>query len=64
MKRDQSWLWVAAGIIAAIVFLALTAYFGLAASEHPRIKHMVLFVILAGLSLLVAWFSYPKRAAT
>ena len=63
MTRTQSWILVAAGSIAAIIFIALTLYFGVAAAEHPRGKHMILFGILALLSLLVVWFSYPKRAA-
>jgi hypothetical protein len=63
MTRTQSWLLVAAGIAAAILFLALTYYFGAAAMGHPRIKHMILFLALGGLSLLVSWYAYPKSAA-
>lgn len=62
MQRNQSWLLVVAGIVAAIIFVALTVYFGAAATDHPRVKHMILFIVLAIVSLLVVWFSYPKRA--
>jgi len=63
MNRNQTWLLVAAGIVAALIFAALTVYFGAAAADHPRTKHMILFLALTVLSLLVVWFSYPKRAA-
>jgi hypothetical protein len=59
-QRTQTWLPVIAGIVAAVIFLCLTVYFGAAAAGHPRFKHMLLFVILAVLSLLLVWFSYPK----
>jgi hypothetical protein len=61
MLRNQPWLLVVAGIVAALIFIGLTVYFGTAATDHPRVKHMILFAILAILSLLVVWFSYPKR---
>ncbi len=63
MSRSQSLLLVAAGIIAAILFLLLTVYFGAFAAGHPRAKHMLLFIVLAVVSLLVAWFAYPKAEA-
>jgi uncharacterized membrane protein len=62
MPRSQSLILVAAGIIAAIIFVLLTVYFGAFAAGHPRAKHMLLFIVLAVVSLLVAWFAYPKRA--
>ena len=62
MTRTQSLALVAGAIIAAIVFLVLTYYFGAAAAGHPRFKHMALFVVLALLSLLVSWYAYPETA--
>jgi hypothetical protein len=53
---------VIAAIIAAVIFLLLTIYFGAVAGGHPRVKHMILFIALAVISLLVAWFTYPKSA--
>jgi hypothetical protein len=50
---------VAAGALALVVFLALTVYYGVAATGHPRVKHMVLFIVLAALSAIVAWFAWP-----
>jgi membrane-associated HD superfamily phosphohydrolase len=63
MTRTQSWLLVGAGVIAAVIFLVLTVYYGAEAAGHPHVKHMILFILLAIVGLLVAWFSYPKTAA-
>lgn len=60
MTRTQRWLLVAAGIAGIILFLALTVYFGTAAVRAPRVKHMILFIVLAGGSGLVAWFALPE----
>jgi len=60
MTRSQRWMLVFAGIVGALVFLALTIYFAVAATGHPRVKHMVLFVILAAVSALISWFSLPE----
>lgn len=60
MTRSQRWLLVVAGVVAAIIFLALTVYFGVAAAGYPRFKHMLLFIVLAAASALVAWFSLPE----
>jgi len=62
MTRMQSWLLVAAGLVAAIVLLVLTYYFGVAAPGHPHVKHMIGLLVLCGLSLLVSWYAYPKSA--
>jgi membrane protease YdiL (CAAX protease family) len=63
MERNQSWLPVIAGVVAAIVFALLMIYFGAAAAGHPRVKHVLLFLILAVASLLVVWFTFPKKTA-
>jgi hypothetical protein len=63
MEQKQSWLPVITGIIAAIIFALLMVYFGAAAAGHPRVKHVLLFLILAVASLLVVWFTFPKKAA-
>lgn len=52
LSRSQRWLLAAAGIVAALIFLALTFYFGAAALGHPRFKHMLLFIVLAVASVL------------
>jgi hypothetical protein len=59
MTRTQRLWLVAASVLGFIVFIALTIYYAAAASGHPRVKHMVLFIALAVLSLIVAWFSMP-----
>jgi hypothetical protein len=63
MTRNQGLFVVVGGIVAAIIFLLLTVYFGVAAAGHPHVKHMILFVLLAAVSLLVSWYAYPKHAA-
>jgi hypothetical protein len=63
MERSQSRLIAAAGLGAAVIFLLLMLYYGVAAAGHPHVKHMVLFLFLAIVALLVSWFSYPKAAA-
>ncbi len=62
MARAQPYLTVAGGVGVAIVFVALAIYYATAAAGAPHLKHMILFVVLAVLSLIVSWFSYPKRA--
>ena len=49
-----------ASVAAFVVFIALTLYYTVAATGHPRYKHMLLFVVLAVLSLIVGWFSLPE----
>jgi hypothetical protein len=61
LTRQQRLLLVAAGVIACIVFIILTIYWGTAAPGHPRVKHMILFIVLAVLSLLVSWFAWPAE---
>ncbi len=63
LTRQQRLLLVTAGVLACIVFAVLTIYFGTAATGHPRVKHMILFIVLAVLSLLVAWFAWPAQDA-
>jgi hypothetical protein len=63
VEKNQSWLPVIAGIIAAFIFAILMLYFGAAAAGHPRVKHVLLFLILAVASLLVVWFTFPKKTA-
>lgn len=62
-SRTQRWLLVVAGTVAAVVFVALTVYFAAAAPGHPHAKHMLLFIVLALASALVAWFSLPEGIA-
>jgi hypothetical protein len=59
LTRQQRLLLVAAGVLALAVFVVLTIYFGVAATGHPRAKHMILFAALAVLSAIVAWFAWP-----
>jgi hypothetical protein len=63
MTRMQSWLVVAASLVADVVFLALAYYYATAAPGHPRIKHVIGFLVLCALSLLAAWYAFPKRTA-
>jgi hypothetical protein len=59
LTRGQRLLLTALGILLALIFLALTVYWAVAAPGHPRVKHMLLFIVLAVLSALVAWFAFP-----
>lgn len=61
LTRQQRLLLVVAGVLACIVFVVLTIYYGTAATGHPRVKHMILFIVLAVLSLLVSWFAWPAQ---
>ena len=47
------------GIILAIIFVALIVYYSGFAPAHPRVKHDILFIVLAIASLLLTWFSWP-----
>jgi hypothetical protein len=49
------------GIAGIVICLVIAAYYATAASGHPRIKHMLLFIGLAGASALYAWFTLPPR---
>ena len=53
----------AIGVLGVILCLLITAYYATAAHGHPRVKHMLLFLALAGASALYAWFSLPPRDA-
>jgi hypothetical protein len=46
-----------------IVFAILIAYFSAFAAHYPRVKHDVLFIVLALGSLLLAWFAWPDSAS-
>ena len=50
----QSWLVVAASVVADVVLLVVAFYFATDAPGHPRIKHLVGLVVLLILSLLAA----------
>ena len=63
MTRSQRWLLFAAGIAGVILFAAGALYWATAATGHPRVKHTLLFVGLAGGSALVAWFALPAGIA-
>jgi hypothetical protein len=43
--------------------LLIALYFVTAADGHPRAKHALLFIGLAAISALVAWFTLPPRDA-
>jgi len=60
MTRAQRWLVVVAAVAGCLVFLAASAYWAFAADGHPRVKHTLLFLGLAGVSALIAWFGLPE----
>jgi hypothetical protein len=62
--RTRQLLQMAAGIGGAVLFAALAVYYATAANGHPRVKHIILFVALAAVSALIAWFSLPPRSAS
>lgn len=53
-----------AGIVLAVIFLALIVYFTGFAVGHPHVKHDLLFIVLMLLSLAVTWFAWPSRRVT
>ncbi len=59
--RTRRLLQMAAGIGGTVLFAALAVYYATAANGHPRVKHIILFVALAAISALIAWFSLPPR---
>jgi|HubBroStandDraft_4_1064222.scaffolds.fasta_scaffold719948_2 hypothetical protein len=63
MTRTQSWLVVAGALLADVVLVCLIYYYAAAAPGHPHAKHMIGLFVLALLSLLVAWYALPRRAA-
>lgn len=63
LTRQQRLMAVAAGVVGIILFAALTVYYAAAATGHPRVKHMILFIVLAVLSAIVAWFAWPSDSA-
>ncbi len=51
-----------AGAVAlSFLFILAAVYYATAANGHPRVKHVLLFIGLAGLSALAAWFTLPPR---
>ena len=60
LSRSQRLALVAAGVVFAVACLVLTVYWTVAATGHPRPKHMLLFFVLAVVGALVAWFAYPS----
>ena len=60
MTRSQRLAVMAASALGFVVFIALTIYYATAATGHPRVKHMILFIVLAALSAIVAWFALPE----
>ena len=54
-------LHTALGIAGVVLCFLIVVYYGTAAHGHPRVKHMILFLALAGAAALYAWFSLPPR---
>jgi uncharacterized membrane protein YccC len=63
LSRSQRMGIAGLGIVLAVVFVILIVYFTAFASHHPRVKHDILFIVLALGSLLVAWFAWPSASA-
>ena len=64
LSRSQRMGIVILGIVLAVVFAILIVYFSAFATAHPRVKHDVLFIVLALGSLLVAWFAWPSASSS
>jgi uncharacterized membrane protein YccC len=63
LSRSQRMGIATVGIVLAVVFVILIIYFTAFAAHHPRVKHDVLFIVLALGSLLIAWFAWPSTSA-
>jgi hypothetical protein len=63
LSRSQRMTIAGLGIVLAVVFAVLIVYFTAFAAHHPRVKHDVLFVVLALGSLLIAWFAWPSASS-
>ena len=63
LSRSQRMGIATVGIVLAVVFAILIVYFSAFASHHPRVKHDVLFIVLALGSLLLTWFAWPSASA-
>ncbi len=50
-----------AAVVLCFLFVLAAVYYATAANGHPRFKHVLLFIALAGLSALAAWFTLPPR---
>ena len=64
LSRSQRTGIAVVGIVLAIVFAILIVYYSGFAPAHPRVKHDILFIVLALASLLLAWFSWPSSRTT
>jgi hypothetical protein len=51
----------ALALIVSLFFVLVALYFATAADGHPRVKHVLLFLGLAVVSALAAWFTLPPR---
>jgi hypothetical protein len=63
LSRSQRMGIATLGIVLAVIFAILVVYFTAFAAHHPRVKHDVLFIVLALGSLLIAWFAWPSASA-
>ncbi|MGI8857214.1 MAG: hypothetical protein ACR2JW_15830 [Thermomicrobiales bacterium] len=64
LSRSQRMGIATIGIVLAVVFVILIVYFTAFAAHHPRVKHDVLFIVLALGSLLVTWFAWPSTSSS
>ena len=60
-SRSQRMVIAIGAIVLAVIFASSMIYWTGFAPEHPRIKHDVLFFVLALGSLVIAWFAWPSR---
>ena len=51
----------AGALVLSLLFILAAVYFAAAADGHPRVKHVLLFIGLAVVSGLAAWFTLPPR---
>ena len=54
----------AGALLLSLLFILAAVYYAAAADGHPRVKHVILFIGLAVVSGLAAWFTLPPRDAT
>jgi preprotein translocase subunit SecY len=60
LSRTQRMAIVIVALVLAVGFAANIVYWSAFATDHPRIKHDILFIVLTLASLLLAWFAWPS----
>ncbi|MCA1669727.1 MAG: hypothetical protein LC793_20520 [Thermomicrobia bacterium] len=61
---QQRWIIVVVALIVAVVCLVAFIYWVAIKTNHPWLKHSILFAVLTIISLAVAAYVWPRTART